>query len=544
MKKYLRSLPIILFFLFAPQLFSQNTPVFAWQENLHDVQGRIVVEASGNIIMAGTFTGTPDFDPGPGVFTLTASGTDVYIAKFSSSGNFIWACQTHSYCPLMNSHKVDAFGNIYSTGCIASTSFDTFIWKVDASGNSVWLKVMGGSYADNGIDIDVDAFGNVYSTGVFSSVDTDFDPGPGTYTMAGTDDGYISKLDANGNFIWAKAITSTTNVPYSCVPWGIVVDNANAVYICGQFEDIIDLDPSAAVYTLTTNAAAHDGFVAKYDTAGNFAWAGSFQTPNEDAARKLIKATNGIYLAGYFNGIVDLDPSASNYTLNSSGGENYLLKINSAGNLQWAKQAYFGTWGLEIDNDFSFYIIGGFYTPTDFDPGPGSFSLAPTNTNTANAFLCKLDSSGLFKWAVQLQDTGYSGMYSVALNNVGDIYMSGFYTGRVDFDPAATSYTSSSLNDFDSFLLKFALGTVHIPEIKRNDRFAIYPNPVSRKLFIKAVNGDENLLTVEIVDVLGEKISETKLSGNSIDLEDLAPGVYYVCVRNKNTSEVKKIIVR
>jgi hypothetical protein len=524
---------------------SQTTPVFYWEKDMRDLQGRIVVDPSGNVILAGTFTGTADFDPGPGIYTLTAFAGDAFIAKYGPSGNFIWACQTNSQCPLLNSHKVDAAGNIYSTGCIVSSAtFDSFIWKVDASGNTVWLKHMGGSYADNGIDIEVDPFGNVYTTGVFSSVDTDFDPGPGSYTIAGTNDGYLSKLDANGNFLWAKAITSTTNVPYSCVPWGIVVNSANGVYICGQFQDTIDLDPGSATYSLATTVEAHDGFVAKYDTAGNFVWGHAFETSNDDASYKIIKSPNGIYLAGYFNGIADLDPSATTYTLNSVNGDSYILKINSNGNLQWARQAYFSTSGLEKDNNFNLYTIGGFYLPTDFDPGAGTFSLVPTNTNSANGFLCKLDSSGLFKWAVQLQDTGYSGLYSVGLDNVGDIYMSGFFNGRVDFDPASTSYTSAATStSFESFLLKFALGTVGVPKVTKDIYFHIYPNPVSDVLFIGS-NDPGEIVAVTLFNSLGQKLKEYVSPVTQIDLKDQACGNYYLLIKGRDRSEVKQIIVR
>src|ERR1041385_6397326 len=222
-------------------------------------------------------------------------------------------------------------------------------------GNNVWLKQMGCSYADNGIDIEIDPFGNVYTTGVFASVDADFDPGAGTYTMSGTNDGYLSKIDANGNFLWAKAITSTTNVPFACVPWSIVIDNANAVYVCGQFSDTTDLDPGPAAFTIAASGNGHDGFVSKYDTAGNFVWAGSFSSANDDAAQKIIKGNNGIFVVGYFDGIADLDPAVSNYTLNSNAVGGYILKLNPGGSLQWVKQTYFATSSLVKDNNFNLY---------------------------------------------------------------------------------------------------------------------------------------------------------------------------------------------
>jgi hypothetical protein len=74
----------------------------------------------------------------------------------------------------------------------------------------IWAKQMGGGSTDRSAAMVTDASGNVYTTGFFTGV-SDFDPGPGTYTLAGSPGGldiFISKLDASGNFLWAKQVVS------------------------------------------------------------------------------------------------------------------------------------------------------------------------------------------------------------------------------------------------------------------------------------------------------------------------------------------------
>jgi len=69
-----------------------------------------------------------------------------------------------------------------------------------------WAKKLGGSTNDQSYSIALDGSGDVYTTGFFSGT-ADFDPGPGTYTLTsvgGNADIFISKLDALGNFVWAK----------------------------------------------------------------------------------------------------------------------------------------------------------------------------------------------------------------------------------------------------------------------------------------------------------------------------------------------------
>ena len=54
----------------------------------------ISLDESGNIFTMGWFDGIVDFDPGPGVYNLTAiSARDVFINKLDPSGNFLWAKQ-------------------------------------------------------------------------------------------------------------------------------------------------------------------------------------------------------------------------------------------------------------------------------------------------------------------------------------------------------------------------------------------------------------------------------------------------------------------
>ena len=76
-----------------------------------------------------------------------------------------------------------------------------------SNGNFVWAKSMGGTGFDQGLGISVDGSGNVHTTGNFQDT-ADFDPGPGTsnLTSNGSSDVFVSKLDSNGNFVWAKSM--------------------------------------------------------------------------------------------------------------------------------------------------------------------------------------------------------------------------------------------------------------------------------------------------------------------------------------------------
>src|SRR5205814_3157436 len=110
---------------------------------------------------------------------------------------------------------------------ISAGGYDIFIWKLNLSGNLVWAKAMGSPNQETANAIAVDGAGNVYTTGVFHDT-CDFDPGPSTYnlTAPGQEHIFVSKLNASGNFIWAKQMGGTA---YGNIGHSIVLDASSNV---------------------------------------------------------------------------------------------------------------------------------------------------------------------------------------------------------------------------------------------------------------------------------------------------------------------------
>jgi hypothetical protein len=67
---------------------------FALGSTLADMAEAVAADNIGNLYLAGSFNGTVDFDPGPGIFNLTSTGNaDAFLAKYNSSGGLLWAGQ-------------------------------------------------------------------------------------------------------------------------------------------------------------------------------------------------------------------------------------------------------------------------------------------------------------------------------------------------------------------------------------------------------------------------------------------------------------------
>jgi hypothetical protein len=353
----------------------------------------LTVDAAGNVYATGAFVGTADFDPGAGTFNMTSGSTygDMFIVKLSTTGGLVWAKQFGGTGGISGyAIALDASGNVHATGSftgnidfdpgagtynLTSTgSYDIYVCKTDAMGNFLWAKQMGGTagYEVNVSNaITVDAGGNVYTTGASEYV-TDFDPGPGFYPLdsAGF---FISKLDASGNFVWAKQIVSPNVLGNA-----ITTDNTGNVIVAGSYAYSADFDPGPAVNT-QSSPSSRDIFILKLDAAGNFVWMkqmGSASSGDYAYAIRTDGAGN-VYSAGSFQDVADFDPGSASFDLTSAGADDiFISKLDAAGNFICATQVG-GTsvdyaYGITLDAGNNIFITGAFMDAVDFDPGAGT----------------------------------------------------------------------------------------------------------------------------------------------------------------------------
>jgi hypothetical protein len=160
---------------------------------------------------------------------------------------------------------------------------------------------MGGTSGDVAYSFATDASGNVYSTGYFGAT-VDFDPGGGTFNLTSLDiDVFVSKLDAFGNFVWAKQMGGTLGT----VGRSIALDASGNIYTTGDFNSTVDFDPGQGTFNLVSNAGA-DGFVHKMsqcaittgvdivNTCNSYRWIdGNVYTANNNTATFTLTNTVG-----------------------------------------------------------------------------------------------------------------------------------------------------------------------------------------------------------------------------------------------------------
>ncbi len=455
-----------------------------------DRANAIAVDASGNVYSTGAFQGVSDFDPGPGTFTLSSNGGyDIFISKLDANGNFVWAKQIGGTSfDFGRAITLDGTGNVNVAGAYQGTvdfdpnigvnnltsagMNDAFVIKISPAGNLIWAKSMGGSNVEDLQGIAADASGNVFTTGYFNNT-ADFDPGIGTFTMTavlGNADAFISKLDASGNFVWAKqflAISSNAGAN----AFDIELDGAGNVITGGAFSGTRDFDPGAGTFTMA--AINSDIFISKLDPSGNFVWAKNMGGPSGSNQVSGISsdAANNVYCTGYFQGTTDFDPGAGTFTIASLGAVDvFIFKLDASGNLGWAKQIG-GTGSdqgkaIDVTPAGDVYTTGFFGNTVDFDPGVGTYTLS--NIGGSGVFISRLDASGNFVWANAFGFSNAMGN-GIALSPFLDVYTGGSYDQTTDFDPSAGTYTltpSAGGGNDDIFIHK--LGQTTCPTFSMN----------------------------------------------------------------------------
>jgi hypothetical protein len=424
-------------------------------------------------------------------------GCNAYVAKYDALGNFLWVKNiaiAASYGN--NSIAMDISGNIYITGFYSGTtdfnpgpgvfsvtssagSADMYLVKLDGNGNFIWANTMGSTTDDRGNEVVTDPAGNVYVAGNFTGT-VDFDPGPGiiSRTSSGGTDMFLLKYDGAGIFQWVKQMGGFNDDDIR----DIALDGSGNIFIAGSFNGTADFDPGAGVMNLVSNGNK-DMFFAKYDPAGNYGWSRSAGGTGIDLCTALAVAGGGdVFLTGIFNATVDFNAGVGINTLTSGITANsFVLRYDGAGNFNWVKGLPLNTANLDIVIDaYNTFFISGSYgningAAIDMDPGAGVAALTipgglpPPYYNV----LGRYDWNGNYLWAGVFGHTCYcsvAGYKSSMAVKTGYLYYSGIFNGNafsaatVDFDPGSgiANLTAPSSVD-NTFFTKFGISLSPLP---------------------------------------------------------------------------------
>jgi hypothetical protein len=521
----------------------------AGQEYSKDID----IDNQGNIVSAGYFFNTVDFDPSANTNYRTSVGfADNYIAKYSTNGSLIWVTSFGSTgVDIPHSVVTDNNNNIILTGYFSNTcdfdpgasvavktsngGRDAYIAKYDSSGNFQWVITYGSDSLDDAFNLDVDAQGNIYWTGVIEGTVT---VGTTTFTTQ-VEDVVFGKISPSGTILWVKQVGGSGIDEGS----GIILDNNGDIIHTGYFQTTVDFDPNAGVSNLTSSGG-FDTYFGKYDTSGNLIWMKKIGGPGVDIGAPggiSIDNLNNIYIAGNAGVNCDYDPNAGTVTHIMNGttdwfvakydnNGNHILSFTVGGTGQ--DQAH----RLTTDNQQNIYVTGWFRISANFNPNGTALTLTGNCTGGGHdGYIAKYNSSGICQWAKQFGGVvnGNNQLTlgtSVKLLNEQQVVFSGRFHGNNAFASIPISPTTNSNGASDMFIcLLDSNGNYQsvLTAIDFNEQmsaFKIYPNPTSDFIFINTQN---QIKGVSIYNVVGQKM-ESKLDNNKINVSNLVNGTYFI----------------
>lgn len=319
-----------------------------------DDEGRdLVLDSNGDVVIVGQFSGTVDFDPGPGNVSLVSrGGSDGFVARYGADGTF---------------RAVAQFGG-----------------PGDDVANAIAIRA----------DRDLIVGGAFSSTATFGSA-----LAPQQLVSAGALDFFVARLAPSLGLQWAVRGGGGGNDLIGTN--GIIAASSGQIFVAGTFTGAATLGAGATVLVSRGDA---DVFIANIDATGT--WAGFARTfggsGTDGVSSFAADASGNFYLAGSFQGSVDFDPGTGVRVINamSSAGaaDGYVLSLNATGDLRWVNPisaAVSGDTrfaianGLALSADGSIWSVGRFFGSVDFDPGSGNVSRQ--SVGDADQFIVRYD---------------------------------------------------------------------------------------------------------------------------------------------------------
>ena len=377
-----------------------------------DLAWGLVAFADGSVIVAGYFEAAVDFDPGPGVLSVTsAGGRDVFLSKFDSTGGHLWT------------RTFGAAGNDHSFGLIR--------------------------HPDGGVVV----FGEYAGT-------VDFDPGPGVTerTAAGGSDVFFARFTDDGDLVSVTAFGGASSEHAH----GLAVDERGAVFVAGEFAGTPDFDPGPGE-ALRTRVGSTDAFLARYNADGTFAWVWTIGSPRQDVATDVKLSPLGepivVGLFGTSTDPIDFDPTdGTDPHRTTRTQEVFVTKLGPDLSYRWtrttATNSYVYANTLAVGAN-GIVVTGAGSGNTDFSPSEPTPHVLTLHGPEAYAW--RLSPDGDFEWVFSFprtSATGGSNPIAADFDPFGNLLLAGSFFGTCDFDPGATVATTASLGGDDAFFVK------------------------------------------------------------------------------------------
>jgi uncharacterized delta-60 repeat protein len=516
----------------------QWTALYTGPGSSFDFAWSLALDGSGNVYVTGASLGRwggryYDF----ATVKYNAAGVRQWAARYNGPGDSL---------DLPYGIAVDPSGNVYVTGYSysSSTSYDYATVKYNAAGVEQWVARYNGpenSY-DFAWSLALDGLGNVYIAGTSWSSSTGYD-----YA--------IIKYDGSGVQQWVARYNGPGNATDDA--WAVAVDRSGNVYVTGQSYG---------------SGTGYDYATVKYNSSGVEQWAARYNGPGnsrDGASALFLDPAGNVYVTGSSGASNDYDYITIKY--DNSGTENWIARYDSPGDDGRPV-------ALAVDGSGNVCVTG--YS------GSRYYSQYVT---------LKYDAAGIEQWAARYGGNSYNSANSLALDNQGNVYVTGMtdyycdegcwggdfttikystagveqwiarYDGAEDealaiaVDASGNVYVTGSSFDGESravyTTIKYSQTTTGVKQVTLGmpEKYSLeqnYPNPFNPATVIRYSLPVTSYTTLKIYNVLGQEVAtlvnEMKQLGSyevTWDASGMASGVYLYRLQAGNYIDTKKLIL-
>jgi gliding motility-associated-like protein len=250
---------------------------------------------------------------------------DFWVVKLSSKGDMVWEkMYGGSGSDIATTITPGVDGSYYVAGWTLSSDgdvtvnhggMDYWVIKIDAAGNLLWQKSLGGSDYDNASSVQATKDGGCIVAGTTLSSDGDV---TGNH---GANDFWVVKLGKTGNIQWQKALGGSMTELAECIQ--LTTDGG---YIVSGSANSSDGDVTGVHYP------GFDAWIVKLNAHGNIDWQKCYGGSNNETARYIQNTADGGYVFTGSSASTDGD-----ITCNAGRSDVLVMKINNAGSLEWQK---------------------------------------------------------------------------------------------------------------------------------------------------------------------------------------------------------------
>jgi len=517
-----------------------STSAGSYNTEVNDME----IDESGNILIGGLFSGNYHF--GTDDFTCESASYNGFICSYKTDGtynfggavlsgsstsvrNIFFLGDTTFYVEgyfeadlslLGNSLTYEAgnefFGHLSPSGVVldplgkdADTFIDllglngniygmtsNYIKKINGQGNFLWsyVPVSTEGHAMVWYTHDINKYGQTVIQGMTLGY---FEMGDSVFNLT-TDryQGYISKLDPEGNPIWTQLIKSNAGL----IPSGVVFANDGDIIAWGtSYSDTITIGNKVIYSTDNLDLA----YIVRLDPEGNVRWLKSLSYSGTmvGVGGICVDGDGNATITGYHNGTLMLD----GVTKISDGTDFFIVQVASDGSTNWwntyggASDQY--ATSIACDNEGDLYVTGRYTGTLTFDtysfPSAGSYDF----------FIARLTADGVVKWVKSFGSASSDLSRVISLDHQKNIYINGYSspaeaasislgTMTIDVDPAYyTGYTIKLDQEgtpiWVSIIKSTFLWTAYKTDVDENDNFYTQFS-IADTLAIHAANIDIN----------------------------------------------------